>query len=97
MSKNEGLPISIIEAMRASMMVISTNISGIPELVREGYNGFLMNPDTDELVECLMNLPETDIEVMGKNSRVRFENEFTFARMEREFCDMYDNFNRKQR
>lgn len=97
MSKNEGLPISIIEAMRASMMVISTKISGIPELVREGYNGFLMNPDTDELVECLMKLPETDIEEMGKNSRFRFENEFTFARMEREFCDMYDNFYRKQR
>lgn len=33
LSENEGLPISIIEAMRAGLAIISTNVSGIPELV----------------------------------------------------------------
>ena len=46
MSKNEGLPISIIEAMRESMAIISTEVSGIPELVKTGYNGILLNPNT---------------------------------------------------
>lgn len=90
MSKNEGLPISIIEAMRASMMVISTNVSGIPELIDHGYNGFLLEPSENDLVKALLELPGTDIMSMGIHSRMRYESEFTFARMEKEFCDMYD-------
>jgi len=90
MSKNEGLPISIIEAMRVGLPIISTRVSGIPELVNEGYNGFLLNPDVEELVALLNKLPDYDWEQMGRNSMFRFENEFTFERMEREFCDMYD-------
>lgn len=90
MSKNEGLPISIIEAMRASMMIISTKVSGIPELIDEGYNGYLLNPDTDELVSCLRKLDSMDIVNMGLHSRLKYEKEFTFERMEKEFCNMYD-------
>ena len=90
MSKNEGLPISIIEAMRAGLPIISTKVSGIPELIEEEYNGFLINPDVDELVALLNRLPKYDWEQMGRNSRTRFEKDFTFERMEKEFCDMYD-------
>lgn len=90
MSKNEGLPISIIEAMRAGLPVISTKVSGIPELVKEEYNGFLLNPDVDELCNLLNKLPQYDWKELGANSRTRFEKEFTFERMEREFCDMFD-------
>lgn len=90
MSKNEGLPISIIEAMRVGLPTISTSVSGIPELVEEGYNGFLLNPDVDELTALLRKLPDYDWRQMGKNSRIRFEKEFTFERMEEEFCNMYD-------
>ena len=32
-SKDEGLPISIIEAMRASLPIIATKIAGIPEMI----------------------------------------------------------------
>lgn len=91
MSKNEGLPISIIEAMRAGLPVISTDVSGIPELVRPEFNGFLLNPDVAELTALLNKLPDYNWETMGKNSRMRFEEEFTFERMEKEFCDMYDS------
>ena len=91
MSQNEGLPISIIEAMRIGLPVISTNVSGIPELVNEGYNGLLLDPDSKELAELLKKLPDYDWAYMGANSRKRFQNEFTFERMEKEFCDMYDD------
>ena len=91
MSQNEGLPISIIEAMRAGLPIISTKVSGIPELVDVGYNGFLLNPDSKELAELLKKLYEYDWTQMGANSRKRFENEFTFERMEKDFCDMFDS------
>lgn len=91
MSENEGLPISIIEAMRAGLPIISTKVAGIPEIVKEGYNGLLLQPSTDELVPILESLDEYDWNDMGKKSRFRFEKELTFDRMRKDFCDMFDS------
>jgi len=41
-SYNEGLPISILEAMAYSKPIISTFVGGIPEIVKPGYNGWLI-------------------------------------------------------
>ena len=90
MSRNEGLPISVLEAMRVAMPIIGTNVAGIPECINNGYNGFLLNYDKDELASLLQKLSDYDWVQMGRNSRIKFENEFTFDRMKKEFCDMYD-------
>lgn len=89
MSRNEGLPISVIEAMRAGLPVISTRVDGIPEQVDE-RNGILIDPDIDQLVEVLNRLPEYDWEKLGFNSRQRFEQEYTFSRMLKDYADMFD-------
>lgn len=43
-SYNEGLPMSILDAMAYGLPIISTNVGGIPELVNKGQNGFLSDP-----------------------------------------------------
>ena len=96
MSKNEGLPISILEAMRIGLPIIATNVSGIPECIDEGHNGFLIEPDSRQLAGLLKKLPEYDWEQMGRNSRDKFEREFTFDRMKKEFCDMFDKLTNNQ-
>jgi len=45
----EGIPVSIMEAMATGVPVISTLHSGIPELVRDGVNGFLV-PELDAIL-----------------------------------------------
>lgn len=40
----EGVPISILEAMSYKLPIISTNIGGIPEIVKDGENGYLHTP-----------------------------------------------------
>ena len=89
MSNNEGLPISILEAMRAGLPVISTRVAGIPEEVDE-RNGALVYPDAGQLTELLNHLPDYDWEVLGKNSRKRFEDEFTFERMREKYANLFD-------
>lgn len=49
----EGTSLSCIEAMACGNLVISTNIGGLPNLIIDGYNGRLINPDEDELLEAL--------------------------------------------
>jgi glycosyltransferase involved in cell wall biosynthesis len=58
----EGLPISILEAMAYGMPIISTNVGGIPEIVRSGENGFLLEPghtvSIADAIETMVNNDE---------------------------------------
>jgi colanic acid/amylovoran biosynthesis glycosyltransferase len=52
--KMEGIPVALMEAMASALPVIGTNISGIPELVKDGETGWLVSPrDVEELAEAL--------------------------------------------
>lgn len=43
-SYNEGLPMSLLEAMSWALPVITTPVGGIPELITHEYNGLLVQP-----------------------------------------------------
>jgi glycosyltransferase involved in cell wall biosynthesis len=54
-SYNEGLPISILEAMSYGKAIISTKVGGIPEIVRNKENGLLINPGDLEQIKQSLN------------------------------------------
>ena len=54
-SYNEGLPISILEAMSYGKPIISTDVGGIPEIVKNNENGFLISPGNLEQIEKSIN------------------------------------------
>lgn len=60
-SAHEGLPVAIAEAIRAGLPVIAAAVGGVPDLVRDGENGFLLAPDDDagfgEKIHMLMTDP----------------------------------------
>ena len=49
----EGTSLSCLEAQACGNVVITTNIGGLPNLVIDGYNGLLINPDGKELLAAL--------------------------------------------
>ena len=75
----EGLPISIIEAMRAGLPIVATDVGGVSELVVNGENGLLVAPrSVDSLAIALEALiGDSDQRVkLGEESRRRFESGF---------------------
>jgi colanic acid/amylovoran biosynthesis glycosyltransferase len=72
-SFNEGLPMVIMEAMALGRPVIATTITGIPELVRPGENGWLVTPGrADRLADAigeLMGLSVAELEEMAQRGR----------------------------
>lgn len=54
----EGTSLSCIEAMATNNAIISTNIGGLANLVVDGFNGYLIEPNTNALIEAVSNLAE---------------------------------------
>lgn len=55
-SYNEGLPVSILESMSYHLPIISTNVGGIPEIVKDGVNGFIIEPGNKKMKKAIDNL-----------------------------------------
>lgn len=53
-SFNEGLPISILEAMSYGMPIISTPVGGIPEVLKNNVNGTIVSPGNSEEIISAM-------------------------------------------
>lgn len=87
-SKLEGLPLSLLEGLRSGVALISTNVSGIPEVVRNGENGILINYSQEELNDVFNNLDKYDWEAMGKVSRQMFNDYYNFPRMREDYLKM---------
>jgi glycosyltransferase involved in cell wall biosynthesis len=77
----EGLPMSVLEAMAAGMPVITTPVGGIPDVVTDGVEGFLVQPGDVQTLREKLQLLLRDPELaqrMGAAGRRKIET--TFAR-----------------
>lgn len=81
-SKSEGMPMSIIEAMRQGLYIMSTETGGIPEMITAEY-GELVTRDTKDLSDAILRLIEQKrVTIESKRaSRKRFEDDFTLSKM----------------
>ena len=83
-SRWEGFPRSTLEAMRAGLPVVVSDVGGAAEAVTEGVTGHVVAPgDVESLAERLGRLagdPATRA-AMGAAGRARYEAAFTFERM----------------
>lgn len=70
-SYNEGLPIGILEAMSYGCAIIASPVGGIPEVVENGYNGFLVEPgNTKDIAKAIFHLlDKQELINMSNNSK----------------------------
>jgi len=75
----DGIPVVLMEAMAVGIPVVSTEISGIPELIQDGVSGFLAKPnDPESLAEAIERVlnGSKPIAQITKAARQRIVDEF---------------------
>jgi glycosyltransferase involved in cell wall biosynthesis len=92
-SLEEGHGISLTEAMASGKPLIGSNVGGIPMQIRDGWNGFLVEPGNEkQLAEKIRYLIENEKERkrMGANSRRLAEKEFSWEKIVERYLEVYE-------
>jgi len=88
----DGIPIVLMEAMACGVPVISTNFSGIPELIEDKKNGFLVaSNDFNGLAEAVFNLSshKDKLAEISANARRKVEEEFNIVKTVDKLCEYF--------
>ncbi|MGA4642855.1 glycosyltransferase family 4 protein [Limisphaera sp. 4302-co] len=88
----EGLPLSVLEAMRAGLPVVASDVGGTREAIADGETGFLVPRGDavalrDRLLQLIQN-PSLRLQ-MGRAGRARYERFFTVDRMLQRTWEVY--------
>lgn len=85
-SQYEGLPYAPIEAMRAGVPILATNVVGNSELVIEGKNGYLIDLEWSKSVEeKLYKAAKMDAQMIKEDFRQRFAIDQMLKQIETEY------------
>jgi glycosyltransferase involved in cell wall biosynthesis len=79
----EGIPVVLMEAMAMEIPCVTTHITGIPELIRNGRDGLLVAPaDLEGLSEALARLMDDEAlrERIAKSGRMRVMEQYDLRR-----------------
>jgi glycosyltransferase involved in cell wall biosynthesis len=91
LSDHEGQPISVMEAMRAGLPVVASDLPGIRGQVTEGVEGLLVPPDPEAIADALQFLIRHPAERarMGAAARLRYHKEFSASAMGERVSGVY--------
>jgi colanic acid/amylovoran biosynthesis glycosyltransferase len=92
LSLSEGIPVSIMEAMSFGIPIIATAVGGTPEIVKDGFNGFLLSPnptieEVDHTITKFCNLSDKDKFTMRQNSFNLWNTDYNAEKNYTEFAE----------
>jgi len=83
-SINEGTPVSVIEALAARRPAVATRVGGVPDVVRDGIDGFLVDADDRDALATRLAELAADPELrarMGEAGHARVIERYAVARL----------------
>jgi glycosyltransferase involved in cell wall biosynthesis len=90
-SLQEGLPISLLEAMSVKKSIVAANVGGIPEAIINKKNGVLVEPDPKVIAKEIIDLynDESLMRRYGEEAKITQERLFNWSRTTDEFLSIY--------
>jgi glycosyltransferase involved in cell wall biosynthesis len=93
-SKNEGTPVSLIEAQASNRAIVSTRVGGIENIVLPGETALLSDPADEKAFEDnLLKMVENDKMrlAFGEGGWAFVQDKFHYQRLVKEIAGLYDN------
>jgi glycosyltransferase involved in cell wall biosynthesis len=91
-SRQEGLPMAILEGMASSLPIIATPVGDVPVMVHDGLTGVMVPPENAALlasaIVALLRNP-AQRERLGAAARKLIEDEFSAERMTADYLRVY--------
>lgn len=91
-SKNEGMPMSVLEAMSFGAIPLATPVGGVPQVIDDGKNGFVFEiGDFERVAEILNNLMDdsTQAKNIGIKARQTICNRFSIDVFSEKLIELY--------
>lgn len=91
-SQNENLPYAGLEALSYHKPVVASNIGGIPEIIKHGETGYLVEYGDAEKFAFYLNkllTDKNDYALLSNQGRDHFEKNFTLAKMVSDTKEIY--------
>ena len=91
-SLREGLPRVLVQAAAVGVPSIAFNVDGVPEIVKDGYNGFLVKPkDVNQLANRIIKYIDNRelIELHGQNGRNFVNGKWSIENMVNKVDEIY--------
>ena len=95
---NEGLSLSILEAMAAEKPVIATNVGSAEELIEDGQTGILVKPGSEkEITSAILNLiRNVDLRnKLAQKGRKYVFDEYNIQKMVDGYCVLYQKLDKQ--
>ncbi|MDZ4385044.1 MAG: glycosyltransferase family 4 protein [Candidatus Moranbacteria bacterium] len=83
-SLKEGLPYALLEALSLGVPAVASKVGGIPEIISDGENGFLVEPKNSKMLAEKINLLLGDERLkaeFSRSGREKIQAEFSLGRM----------------
>ncbi|MED4217266.1 glycosyltransferase [Priestia megaterium] len=97
-SRWEGFGLVAIEAMRNKKALLVSDRGALPEIVKDGLNGYIFNIDNyDELKSTLLKVSKEELMLMGQRGYDLYLDNFTSEKMNREIINQYSLLAKKKK
>jgi glycosyltransferase involved in cell wall biosynthesis len=99
-SKNEGTPVSLIEAQASGIPVVTTDVGGVRDVVKDGETGYIVSvEDKNQFIEKVLDLIENEKSrsKMSQNGWNYVKDKFHYQTLVKNMDDLYGRLLEKKK